>query len=1005
MDVGPDFRFAPAPPLESTVFRAGLVQRLAGRFERRLTTITAPAGSGKTTTLALAVANNRLDEAGHDLWLGLTPADRSPPHLLSALAAAFEVALSDDDTTLAHISEAVWGDAPTEIAIIIDDVHVLADSPSMDLIARLIESLPNNGHIVLASREPLPIRVARLAAHGQLLTLDGSDLELDDDERRALIERRQPSGPIDDDDIPRHAATADLRLAAGPGASADFVWEEILSQLDPERLLQLGRLAVLDAVDEVMADVLTDGAYSARAAFERIPLVDRSEGGVYRAHALLREALISRTPPTELNKSRSRAAEAEIDRHHWGAAVRLFDEAGDRISAIETARQFAISDNLLQSTEDAVEICRILDRIDAPVAVRTIVHSIAVRLIPGSGYEEALAAAATAGRDAGDGEIETSVLVRLVQCYFQDDAEPPVELVSRLAALAEHIPRAIAKHAHVLTMQQMKAGRPEEVLALLPRYDHLPVPDATVLRWERLCNIGRFEQVDPTAEIADLDDAPAGLQTYLSYAMWLRGVASPELAKPFVEESIPGVIRRGFAPELVNMLEVGVSIATAAGDIALARRWALQAVETARPLGRRRLSVCGPQGLAAAALGEGDEDAAREHLHECLSIVPLGKWPAPSYLTAIIPFSVLVPETRSAFLSFDLGPTLTMVQQAAAALIAGREGDANAAQMAAPMPWNEPNLLRVHVPPTMLAELGCMATAHGSSAAWDLVTALPDHRRLLAAVARNGGAIARQVALAELDHEPTEALSGLRIGLLGAPLIERDGQNEAPTDWRRTKVRELCALLALRGPTPRRDIIGLMWPGHENDQKAQNLLRTTLRQLNGVLEPGRVDTDPTAVCTVGDSLVIAPEIEFDVHVFEQLVEEARSDEAAGLTSRAFERYQAAADHYRGDVLGDVDAAWIVLEQVRLRSLAVSATCRVAELFAAKGEPEVSARWARRACDLDPASERAMRLLALALDASNDRVAARRVLETLQRQLDELGLEPDRATRRLLDRIT
>ena len=1007
--MSPDFRFAPAAPRDSTIFRAGLVQRLAGRFERRLTTVTAPAGAGKTTTLSLAVANNRLDEVGRDVWLGLTTADRSPVHLLSALAGAFDVALSDDDATLAHISEAVWGDAPTEIAVILDDAHVLIGSPSMDLIVRLIDALPNNGHVVLASREPLPIHVARLAAHDQLLILDGVDLELDDEERRALIERRQSTGSIADVDLPRHAATADLRLAAGPDASADFVWEEILSQLDPERLLHLGRLAVLDEVDDVMAEALTDGAFTATAAFERMPLVERSERGVHRAHALLREALISRTAATELNKSRSRAAEIEAGRHCWAAAVRLFDEAGDRISAIETARRFAISDNLLQSAEDAVEILRILGRIDAPESVRWIVHTIAVRLIPGSGYEAALATAATAAHDAGDADIETSALVRLVQCYFQDDAEPPEELTSRLADLAEHLPRAVAKHAHVLTMQRMKAGRPDEVLALLPRYDHLPEPDATVLRWERLCNIGRFEQVEPTAEIADLDHAPAGLQTYLSYAMWLRGVASPELAKPFVEESIPGVIRRGFAPELVNMLEVGVSIAIAAGDIALARRWALQAVETARPIARRRLSICGPQGLAAVALAEGDEDTARKHLHECLALVPLGNWPAPSYLTAIISFSVLVPETRAAFLAFDLGPTLTMVQQAAAALIAGRrndpEGDETATKSAASLPWNEPNLLRVHVPPTLLAELGCIAAAHGSTAAWDLVTGLPDHRRLLAVVARNGGAVAHQVALAELDHEPTEALVGLRVGLLGAPWIERSGHPETHADWRRTKVRELFALLALRGPTTRRDVIGLMWPDHEDDQKAQNLLRTTLRQLNGVLEPDRGDNDPTAVRTVGDSLVLASEIEFDVRMFEQLVEEARSDEAAGLTSRAFERYQAAADQYGGDVLDDVDAAWIVLEQVRLRSLAVNATCRVAELFAAKGEPEMSALWARRACDLDPASERAMRLLALALDASGDRVAARRVLDALRRHLAEFRLEPDRSTRRLLDRIT
>lgn len=1002
--VSPDFRFEPAPPRAGTVFRAGLVRRLAERFDRRLTTVTAPAGSGKTTTLAITVENNRLDPVGRDVWLGLTPADRSTTHLVSALAEAFDIALSDTDSTLEHIAEVVWGEAPTDVAIILDDAHLLVDSPAVDVVAELIEVLPANGHVVLVARDPLPIPTGRLAAQHQLLTISDGELDFDDDERRELI-RQRGATVTDGNDLPRHPATADLRLAAGPEASADFVWEELLSRLDADRLRHLGRLAVLDEVDEHMAEVLTDGAYSAAAAFDRLPLVERSESGVYRAHAMLREALLARTPAAELDKSRSRAAEVEATRQRWADAVRLLDEAGDRVSAIDTARQFAVTDNLLQSAEDAAEILRILQRTGAPPAIRDAVHSIAVRFVPGSGYEDALLVAATSARVAEAGDLETAALLRLVQCSFQNDADPPEEFTARLEVLAETIPRAVGLLAHVRTMQMMREGRPREVLALLSDYEQLPAAEATLLRWERLCNIGRFEQVEPTAAIADLEHTPAGMQTYLSYAMWLRGVAPPEVAKPFVEASIPDVIRRGFTPEIISMLEVGVSIAVAAGDIALARRWALQAVETARPIGRRRLSICGPQGLAAAALAEGDEDTARDHLLECLHIVPVGQWPAPSYLTSLVAFSVLVPSTREVFLHCDVGPTLTMAQQAASAVLAGRAGADDAGELALPLPWNDPHVLRVHVPPTLLAELGCLAAAHGSTAAWDLVQSLPDHRRLLGAVIQNGGATARDVALAELIHAPRPTADRLRIGLLGAPTIERNGNIERPAGWRRSKVRELFALLALRGTTNRRDISALMWPDHDDDTKAQNLLRTTLRQLLDVLEPHRNGTDTVAVRVDGDNLSLDPAIEVDVHTFESLVDEARSDEASGLTTRAFERHQAAADMYRGDVLADVDAGWAVLEQVRLRSLAVNSTCRVAELFAAKGEPEVSAKWARRACDLDPASERAMHLLAAALDATGDRTAARRVLDALQAHLDEFGLEPNGVTRRLLDRIT
>ncbi|MFT7647685.1 MAG: LuxR family maltose regulon positive regulatory protein [Candidatus Poriferisodalaceae bacterium] len=92
----PISRFTPSAPNQGMIARSRLAERLQGRFDQRLTTITGAAGFGKSTLVAQAVRNNILDPWGADVFLGAIAPDNDAGSLLSGLASGLRIAASDD---------------------------------------------------------------------------------------------------------------------------------------------------------------------------------------------------------------------------------------------------------------------------------------------------------------------------------------------------------------------------------------------------------------------------------------------------------------------------------------------------------------------------------------------------------------------------------------------------------------------------------------------------------------------------------------------------------------------------------------------------------------------------------------------------------------------------------------------------------------------------------------------------------------------------------------------
>jgi len=187
------------PPIRpELVSRPRLIERLNAGLHRKLTLVSAPAGFGKTTLVSEWVAGcERLEPKVRAAWLSLDKGDNDPTRFLAYLVAALQ-------TIVASIGEGVLGvlqspqPPPTEsiltallneitavpdnFVLVLDDYHVIDAKPvdvstSVDqALTFLLEHLPPQMHLVIATREDPNIPLARLRARGQLAELRVADL-------------------------------------------------------------------------------------------------------------------------------------------------------------------------------------------------------------------------------------------------------------------------------------------------------------------------------------------------------------------------------------------------------------------------------------------------------------------------------------------------------------------------------------------------------------------------------------------------------------------------------------------------------------------------------------------------------------------------------------------------------------------------------------------------------------------------------------------------------------
>ncbi len=189
------------------VSRQRLIARLNEGLRRQLTLICTPAGFGKTTLLSewLSIHRAACDHPQIALgWVSLDAEDNDPMRFWHYLVTALDLAqpgvgestldalFAAQPTSIPSLLTTVINtiaSSPRDFALVLDDYHVIQTQAIHDTVTSLLEHLPQNMHLFIASRTEPPLALARLRARNQLLELRSSDLRFTHAEAALFLQR------------------------------------------------------------------------------------------------------------------------------------------------------------------------------------------------------------------------------------------------------------------------------------------------------------------------------------------------------------------------------------------------------------------------------------------------------------------------------------------------------------------------------------------------------------------------------------------------------------------------------------------------------------------------------------------------------------------------------------------------------------------------------------------------------------------------------------------------
>jgi LuxR family maltose regulon positive regulatory protein len=987
--------------------RPSLLRRLAARFERRVTAVVAGPGFGKTSLLAQAFADNARSPRGSDLWLSCQPSDASASLLGFRLRDLLDVpgaVESDIDETARAIADAIWTRAPMPVALLLDDVHHLPPGgDAAELLARLLDALPANGHLVMATRAQPPVPLARLTALGQVTWLDEADLRFSERELADFARLRS----VAQDALEVTAgwpALAELAALAGRSAPsqrslvADFLWEEVLTAVEPGRRHDLALLAGAGDLDAELAAVTAGHALDLDDLMAGLPLVSRA-GDRYRLHPLWEAALRRKASEDERAAAHARAAGLLCERGDLVEAMRLSSRWAHWPGMRMVIRAACAGRQALWVPPDALRswLESVPERHLTEPEARLLAAIVSIGRSPWSAGEH-FEAAVAAFRAGGDLRGELAALTHWsVLAFRQGDNATYARAIVRASELAA---LGVAGAEDQVRLGQASfaylSGDWTGILATLEPLQEAALPRelrsfAALLRSQARLALGELAEADTAAELAT--ELAGRIRTIPGKTR----VVAMALTRPWpevlaaVSQLVEETREAGWPNSIAGVHGLAAIFDSREGDRrALADN--LASAEGFGPeLSDRTAAVLRGFARVLAALLDGDESRASALMRAELEERPLG---SPStHLTQLtnLPASyVLVPETRAAWDAEELPACWAVPRSLARALVALRErGDRAEAVSLMPL---RPELLRLHLVRPWAVELIVAASATAAEARTLLEELGPDWaawvQPLTSSRAPAVAARARQL-LARASAAPPHRVA---ISVLGPAVLARDGDVVDDPNWRRPKVRALLLYLVVH-PHPRRDqVIDDLWPALDLEAGRRNL-RFTLACLQRALEPDRrAGEPPFFLRPEGDRLRLAggDHLDVDAWTFRRRLDEA---ERAASPAAAVATWLTALPLRRGPFLADLPyAEWADAARDEMEARFVAAAVRAGELLA-RSDPARALELAGRALDVDRYSERAYRVLAAAHHAGGDGLEARRALARCREALRELGAEP------------
>ena len=319
------------------IARTRLLERLNAGLSGNVTLVSAPAGFGKTTLIAQWIQSINRPTA----WLSLDEHDNELRVFVRSLTATLQSAFPEAFYGMASLLEAPrfpsvehvvslfindLADMPDDLILVLDDYHLIRNRDIHTLLDLLIEHLPPQLHLVLATRSDPPLPVHRWRARGYLNDLRPADLRFTLEETEAFLNHELGKGVAHETAVSLEERTggwiAILRLAAlslrntsdiaafmdqlhryTDHSIQSYLVEEVLTHLAPVEQDLLVKTSVLEQFCAELcsaiigSDISFEQVQATLNWLERsnvfiIPLDERQ--GWYRFHHLFRQLLKQR---------------------------------------------------------------------------------------------------------------------------------------------------------------------------------------------------------------------------------------------------------------------------------------------------------------------------------------------------------------------------------------------------------------------------------------------------------------------------------------------------------------------------------------------------------------------------------------------------------------------------------------------------------------------------------------------------------------------------------------
>lgn len=281
--------YVPTPP-NTLVPRPRLIERLSKGIKCKLVLISAPAGFGKTILLSEWIQKNEIPVA----WFSVDKSDNDPLHFFNYIMAGLRTIKADigksaqyllKSTQLIHIQSILINlinDAmsiPKDFAVVIDDYHLIEAKQVHDMIAFLLDHMPQHMHLVITTRSDPSLPLPRFRSQNQLTEIRATDLIFTTDETTLFFNEKLNLGLSLEDITLLESRTegwiAGLQLAALSMQGlqdksafiktfkgidhyiGDYLVEEVLSR-QPEKVQNfLLQTSILDRLSGPLCDAVT----------------------------------------------------------------------------------------------------------------------------------------------------------------------------------------------------------------------------------------------------------------------------------------------------------------------------------------------------------------------------------------------------------------------------------------------------------------------------------------------------------------------------------------------------------------------------------------------------------------------------------------------------------------------------------------------------------------------------------------------------------------------------